>query len=86
MTQQAGQVAPRSLVAVIDRIAQVDAEVGEALKTIRDSAIYTAPEAMNLRWNQAADALQVACPRSHPKHREVCDIFSGVTPAEGGGP
>lgn len=75
----------RNLVEVIDRIAAVDAGVGQELANVQSSAEYAAPELMSFWWTQAADILAVACPPDHPKHAAISEIFNGPPQSEGGG-
>jgi len=66
----------RDLVKVLDRIIEVAPELEPRFRSLKTSIMYTAPEAMYVRWNQAAHILQEYA-NPHPKAREIAEIFSG---------
>lgn len=66
----------RDLIEVIDAIAAVAPDIGDALRTVRDSARYTAPELSAVRWREAMEIIAELAP-AHPEGERVRAIWMG---------
>ena len=66
----------RNLVATIDAIVAVAPDLAPILNGRRTSCLYTAPEAMPLRWQEVADLLNCGA-HDHPNRKQIAAIFSG---------
>ena len=70
----------RNLVAVIDQILGIAPDLSADLRSVRQSAMYTAPEIIGERWQQVADVLNDVA-ADHPKQEEIAMIFNGKNEA-----
>lgn len=61
----------RSLVEVIDKIGEIEPDSIQKLKSVRDSALFGAPESQTHFWRQAAEILQ----DNFPDRMDIADIF-----------
>lgn len=61
----------RCLVEVIDKIAEVEPASVQKLKSVRDSALFGAPECQREFWRQAAEILQ----DNFPGRLDIADVF-----------
>jgi len=66
----------RYLPAVIDAMVAIAPDLKDALRSVRSSAMYCAPEMMSTQWNRAAAILNDVAV-NHPKAKELAAIFSG---------
>ena len=67
----------RNLVDIIDQITEVAPDLTDTFSSLRSSVLYSAPEIMSLRWNEAASILNDYA-LDHPKKDEIAKIFSGA--------
>jgi len=74
----------RNLIDVLNRIIEIDPELEQHFRSLKVSIMYTAPEIMYVRWNQAAHILDAfgnfweeEYANPHPKAKEIAEIFSG---------
>lgn len=74
----------RNLIDVINQIVSVAPDLEDEFRSLKSSVAYTAPEAMGLRWNQAAGIL-VRTAANHPKKDEIAKIFAGNSHPPTGG-
>ena len=68
----------RDLTTIIGKIIELAPELKYDLVHIRSSVIYTAPEAMHLRWMQVAELLNTEA-LNHPNVKQIGELFSGKT-------
>lgn len=66
----------RNLITVIEQIIVVAPDLERNFKWLIESTLYTAPEIMYLRWDQAAEILNDKV-IGHPQEDEIARIFSG---------
>ena len=67
----------RNLVDIIDQITKVAPDLTDRFSSLRSSVLYSAPELMTSRWNEAALILNDFA-LDHPKKDEIAKIFSGA--------
>ncbi|MFA5314197.1 MAG: hypothetical protein WC375_12925 [Methanomassiliicoccales archaeon] len=67
---------PRNILEVMDKLEELEPELKDPFKSIRESVPYTAPEVMPTRWTQIANVLTIIIPPSHPKFTEVLELFN----------
>ena len=71
----------RHLVEVIDQITDIAPDLKSNFSSLRSSVLYTAPELMGSRWDEAAMILNSHA-LNHPKQPEIAKIFSDVKDKE----
>lgn len=65
----------RNLLIVINQIIEIAPDLKDNFKSLKSSVLYTAPELMSERWQQAANILNDIA-LNHSKQKEINDIFS----------
>lgn len=66
----------RNLINIIDQIVVVAPDLKDKFASLRESTLYTAPELMVEKWDEAAVILnQFAL--EHPKRDDIIGVFNG---------
>lgn len=71
----------RALTAVIDQLIAADASLGASLVPLRQTVMYSAPEALAGRWWEVAAVLEREAPPGSESHEKLVAIFSGREPS-----
>ena len=66
----------RDLVTIIDTITRIAPDLADNFRSLRSSVLYTAPEIMGSRWNEAAAILNTYA-LDHSKADEIAKVFRG---------
>lgn len=66
----------RDILKVIDAIESIDPDLKEHLSFLKNDILYTAPEAMVVRWVELGDVLQ-GCAENHPKRSQIIQVLRG---------
>lgn len=78
-------MANRNLCEVIEKLLPLVEEgkdcqdASHALRKISESAGFTAPELMGIRWMAAQEVLVESIPDDHPKRAEIARIWNNVS-------
>ncbi len=65
----------RNLNDVLDQILEIAPEFEPEFKSLKESVLYSAPEALPMWWREGGDILSEIAD-GHPRAQEICDIFT----------